>query len=193
MHSKRIVTLALATQTGLALVAWWCSVAFHVPPQWGSPGRDAAIGGAAATVLALVNYWLLTRAPSGWLVDGIRDIYHRTVHPLFGRLGPVSAVAIGLAAGVGEELLFRGVLQPLLGVVAASILFGLAHVGGTRMLPFGVWATGMGLVMGMLATLTGGLTAPIVAHGLYDMLALEYIRRSPDGSRVAARPGADID
>jgi hypothetical protein len=31
--------------------------------------------------------------------------------------------------------------------------------------------------MGGLALLTGGLTAPMVAHGVYDMLALEYIRR----------------
>jgi membrane protease YdiL (CAAX protease family) len=45
------------------------------------------------------------------------------------------------------------------------------------MLPFGVWATAMGMVMGTLAIVTGGLIAPIVAHGVYDMLALEYIRR----------------
>jgi membrane protease YdiL (CAAX protease family) len=36
-------------------------------------------------------------------------------------------------------------------------------------------------VMGGLAIATGGLIAPIVAHGVYDMLALEYIRR---GERV---------
>jgi hypothetical protein len=35
----------------------------------------------------------------------------------------------------------------------------------------------MGLVMGALTIATGGLTAAIVAHGVYDMLALEYIRR----------------
>jgi membrane protease YdiL (CAAX protease family) len=40
-----------------------------------------------------------------------------------------------------------------------------------------VWASGMGFVLGTLANVTGGLTAPMVAHGLYDMLALEYIRR----------------
>jgi membrane protease YdiL (CAAX protease family) len=31
--------------------------------------------------------------------------------------------------------------------------------------------------MGGLAIATGGLIAPIVAHGVYDMLALAYIRR----------------
>ena len=61
-----------------------------------------------------------------------------------------------MAAGLGEEWLFRGVLQPLVGLVAASVLFGLAHVGGRTMLPFGVWASVMGLVLGGLAIVTGG-------------------------------------
>ena len=178
--------LALATQAALTLAAWWGGRAVGVHLQWGNPARDAALGAAAAVGLGLVNYWLLTRARANWLVDGVRAVYHQTVLPLFGRLGPVSAIAIGAAAGIGEELLFRGLLQPLLGLAAASVLFGAAHVGGVRMLPFGVWATGMGVVMGTLAIATGGLTAPIVAHGLYDMLALEYIRRRPGGAFAAA-------
>jgi CBS domain-containing protein len=56
-------------------------------------------------------------------------------------------------------------------------ILSLDHVGSVRMLSFGVWAALMGGVMGMLALVTGGLTAPMVAHGLYDILALEYIRR----------------
>jgi membrane protease YdiL (CAAX protease family) len=193
MSTRRIVALALATQAGLALAAWWSGIAFGIAPQWGSPGRDAGIGAAVAAGLALANYWLLTRAPANWLVNGVRAVYHQTVRPLFGRIGPVSAIAIGAAAGVGEEWLFRGVLQPLVGLAAASVLFGVAHVGGVRMLPFGVWATAMGVVMGTLAIATGGLIAPIVAHALYDMLALEYIRRRPGGAFAAARRGADIE
>ena len=193
MSPKRIVAVALATQTALGLIAWWCSVRFGIPMAWGRPTRDAATGAAVAVLLALVNYWLLTRARSNWLVSGVRAVYDQTVQPIFSRLGVVGAIAIGAAAGIGEELLFRGVLQPVTGLAIASLLFGAAHVGGMRMLPFGVWATGMGVVMGALAIVTGGLTAPIVAHGLYDMLALEYIRRRPDDAYVAPRPGADID
>lgn len=177
MKVRHLVVAALGTQAGLILLAWWCADALNVPPQWGRPGRDALIGLAVAFVLAAFNYLLLTRAPANWVVDGVRTVFHDTIVPLFGRLGPLSALTIGAAAGVGEEWMFRGVLQPLLGLVPATLLFGLAHVGGWRMLPFGVWASGMGLVMGGLAVATGGLIAPIVAHGVYDMLALEYIRR----------------
>jgi membrane protease YdiL (CAAX protease family) len=124
-----------------------------------------------------VNYLMLTHAPANWVVTGVRTVYRETIVPLFGGLRPAGVLLIGAAAGLGEEWLFRGVLQPLVGLAATSVLFGLAHVGGRKMLPFGVWAMGMGVVMGSLALLTGGLTAPIVAHAVYDMLALEYVRR----------------
>ena len=177
MTPRRVLIVALVTQGGLIVVAWWCARALDLPPQWGQPWRDTAIGVAVAAALAGGNYLLLTRAPSNWIVDGVRDVYRDTIVPLFGGLSPAAIVALGAAAGVGEEWIFRGVLQPMAGLVVASLVFGLAHVGGIRMLPFGVWATGMGFVMGTLVILTGGLTAPMVAHGLYDILALEYIRR----------------
>jgi membrane protease YdiL (CAAX protease family) len=171
------VIVALTTQAVLIGVSWWCATFFHVTPSWGEPLRDIGIGIVVACGLGLANHYLLTRAPANWVVNGIRAVYRGTIAPLFSQIGPWSVIAIGAAAGIGEEWLFRGILQPLTGIGMASVLFGLAHVGGVRMLPFGVWATGMGLVMGGLALLTGGLTAPMVAHGVYDMLALEYIRR----------------
>jgi uncharacterized protein len=139
--------------------------------------RDSLLGIGGAAVMAGANYLLLVRAPSNWMVDGIRAVYDEVLVPLFARLGPASIIAVGAAAGIGEEWLFRGVLQPLIGLLPASLAFGLAHVGGSRMLPFGLWAAAMGLFLGSLAVLTGGLIAPIVAHGVYDMLALDYIRR----------------
>ena len=180
MSPRKIVVVALATQAALIGLSWWCATFFKLTPHWGTPLRDAGIGVVAATGLALTNHYLLTRAPGNWIVSGIRVVYRETIMPLFSQIGPVSAIIIGTAAGIGEEWLFRGILQPLVGIVIASMLFGLAHVGSTRMLPFGVWATGMGAIMGTLAMATGGLTAPIVAHGVYDILALEYIRRGAD-------------
>ena len=174
---RRILLLALLTQAGLVALAWWAARALDLAPRWGDPMRDGLLGLLAAFTLAGANYLLLTKAPPNWVVNGVRTAYRETIVPLFGGLHPLGAVAIGAAAGIGEEWLFRGVLQPTVGLITASLIFGAAHVGGMRMLPFGVWATGMGLLMGTLAIATDGLIAPIVAHGVYDMLALEYIRR----------------
>ena len=175
--SRRILLFALATQATLILVAYALSRVLAVSPQWGSPPRDTAIGFGGALLLAGLNYLLLNHALSNWLVDGVRAVYHEVLVPLFSGFNTASIVLVGAIAGLGEEWLFRGVLQPVMGVIVASIAFGLAHVGGRNMLAFGLWASGMGFVLGGLAILTGGLTAPMVAHGVYDMLALAYLRR----------------
>ena len=177
MTPRRVLIAALATQAGLIALAWWAAALLDLPPHWGRPGRDTLIGAVVALALGVGNHLLLTRAPSNWITDGVRRVYRETIVPLFRGLSPWGVVAIGSAAGVGEEWVFRGILQPLTGLAAASVIFGLAHVGGVRMLAFGVWAAMMGMIMGVLAVVTGGLTAPMVAHGLYDILALEYIRR----------------
>jgi uncharacterized protein len=177
MSPGRVVAFALGTQAALILSAWLASTWVPVTMPWGPPARDSIIGLAAALLLGVVNYLLLVHAPSNWISDGVRSVYRELLVPLFSRLNLISIVVIGAAAGLGEEWLFRGVAQPNLGLPLASLLFGLAHVGGRQMVPFGVWACGMGVAMGGLALATGGLTAPVVAHGVYDMMALEYIRR----------------
>jgi hypothetical protein len=174
---RRLVPIALLTQAVLVAASAVLTRQLDLSPKWGDPRRDVPLGIAAAALLAAANYGLLARAPSGWLVDGVRMVYRELLVPVFGRLGFASIVMLSAVAGFAEEWLFRGVLQPMLGLAVASVAFGLAHVAGRRMLAFGVWATGMGAAMGGLADLTGGLTAPMVAHGVYDVLALLYIRR----------------
>lgn len=175
--TRRIVVLALATQTFLIAASWLATSWSGRPPAWGRPLSGLLIGLAVATLLAALNYLLLTRAPANWLVDGVRAVYDDVLVPLFAKLSMPSVIAIGAAAGIGEEWFFRGVLQPAVGLTAASLLFGLAHIGGWRMVAFGVWASGMGVILGGLAVVTGGLMAPMVAHGVYDIFALAYVRR----------------
>lgn len=178
MDPRRVLVLALFTQALLAALAFGAQRALGVVVEWGDPVRDVPIGVAGAVVLAVGNYLVLVHAPGGRLIDGIRGVYREVLVPLFGRLDRASIVVIAVAAGIAEEWFFRGIVQALVGWVVGSVVFGLAHVGGRQMLGFGLWATVMGLALGGLAILTGGLLAPVVAHGLYDALALEYIRRT---------------
>lgn len=173
-----MLVLALLTQALLAALALGAGRALGVAVRWGDPARDVPLGIAGAVALAAINYVLLARAPGGWLVDGVRGVYRDVLVPLFGRLDRASIVVIAVAAGFAEEWFFRGIVQPIVGWVAGSVVFGLAHVGGRQMVAFGLWATAMGFALGGLAIVTGGLLAPAVAHGLYDAIALEYIRRT---------------
>jgi membrane protease YdiL (CAAX protease family) len=94
-------------------------------------------------------------------------------------LGLVIATALGVAAGLGEEMLFRGVLQYELGsrfgdvlaVVAASVVFGALHAV-TPLYAF--LASLASLYFGYLYLSTGNLAVPIATHAIYDIGALFY-------------------
>jgi hypothetical protein len=103
--------------------------------------------------------------------------------PLFARCSVIQLAFISIMAGLGEELLFRGVLQPLLigwlgiaaGLCLASLVFGLLHAVTPS---YAVLATLVGAYLGWLALATGNLLGPIIAHALYDFVALVYLMRT---------------
>ena len=95
---------------------------------------------------------------------------------------------ISTLAGVGEEILFRGACQPAFGPIIASLAFGLCHVGSRGTIVLGAWAALVGGFFAWLTWATAGLLAPILAHALYDALALSYIRW---GQPAPDAPGED--
>jgi uncharacterized protein len=88
-------------------------------------------------------------------------------------------VLVSIFSGVGEEALFRGALQPEIGLVAASLLFGVLHVGpDRRYLVWTLWAVGAGFLFGFLYAWTGGILAPVTAHALHNAATLFLWKRS---------------
>lgn len=76
---------------------------------------------------------------------------------------------LGLLPGMSEELLFRGVMLPAIGLnpiglVISSLCFGALHLSGKNQWPYVVWATIVGLMLGLSVLITGNLLVPIVAH-----------------------------
>jgi len=146
---------------------------------------------------------LLLGAASGVLV-GTGLLRSRLGEPVVRSLLPLQAVTsamwsivvISLLAGVGEELLFRAALQPWIGILWASILFGLAH-GGTARLNEGlsggrityVFSTVVaGILLGLLYQ-SVGLAASTSAHAAFDaaiLLVLAPVIAKAVGTRTAA-------
>ena len=88
-------------------------------------------------------------------------------------------VLVSIMSGVGEEAFFRGALQPEIGLVASSLLFGVLHVGpDRRYLVWTVWAVGAGFLFGLLYLWTGGILAPVTAHVLHNAATLLLWKRS---------------
>jgi uncharacterized protein len=76
---------------------------------------------------------------------------------------------LGLLPGLSEELLFRGVMLPALGldpigIVLSSLCFGVLHMTNVQQWPYAVWATLVGIILAFTMVETGNLLIPIVAH-----------------------------
>jgi membrane protease YdiL (CAAX protease family) len=83
---------------------------------------------------------------------------------------------LGLLPGLSEELLFRGVMLPALGldhlaVIVSSLCFGVLHLSGSQQWPYVVWASFIGLILGYSALWSGNLLVPIVAHIMTNLVS----------------------
>lgn len=83
---------------------------------------------------------------------------------------------LGLLPGLSEELLFRGVMLPALGlnlgaVIVSSLLFGVLHLSGNGQWPYVVWATIVGFALGYCALITGNLVVPVIAHIITNLVS----------------------
>lgn len=127
-------------------------------------------------------YWVVSLLGSSFIArrkaaQHIAESYNRL------DLGGWNPLWIAVAAGVGEELLFRGALQPLLGIWATSVVFVLFHIRAyrfntlsKRVLLQSVSIFTISVVLGYVAIYVGLVTAMIV-HAAMDAVALYVVRR----------------
>jgi membrane protease YdiL (CAAX protease family) len=88
------------------------------------------------------------------------------------------ALLLACASGLGEELFFRAALQPRVGLVWASLLFGVVHfVPRREMIPWSLFAVAAGLLFGLLFEWTGNVVAPVVAHAVVNGVNLPLLIR----------------
>jgi membrane protease YdiL (CAAX protease family) len=102
---------------------------------------------------------------------------HAALRPAVHGAGDASLLAIALASAVGEELLFRGLLVPLVGVVLSSLIFGALHqIRGQARWGWMALATAMGLLLAVLFRSTGSLAGSVAAHAAINGANLRYLR-----------------
>ena len=183
-----LLVLAIAFEGGMGVVAWALGHLLERPPlqqiQFDWPGLLWGVLGTLPLLLMLMALMRLNWRP----IKELRTLVREMVVPMFEGGGWLQIAIVAALAGIGEELLFRGVVQEAIGarfgvvtgLASASILFGLAHPISKA---YGFFAAGMGLYLGLLAIASDNLLAPIIAHGLYDFVALIWVLRSPSVSK----------
>jgi uncharacterized protein len=103
---------------------------------------------------------------------------HIEFRGLFGPLKNLDILAYAAISAVSEEMFFRGAVQPILGILLTSLVFGALHVApGRKFIPWPLQALTMGLAFGGLFWLSGDLSAPIMAHFTINYQNLHFINR----------------
>jgi len=130
--------------------------------------RAAAIGVAVAIVFELIvvglQFGVCDALPAGACENPLAlDIAQS--------LTPLGAFAVALASAAGEEIFFRGFLQPRIGLVAASTFFALAHVSYGSVSEVAV-VFALALVLAFLYRRTGNLVAPMATHFAFNLVNL---------------------
>ena len=139
-----------------------------------------ALSAAATVSLGLLAYRLL---------PVLREIAEEIAPRLVDGAERSGLVLVSIFSGVGEETFFRGALQPEFGLVVASLVFGLFHIGpDRRYLVWTAWALLAGFMFGALYKITGGLLAPILAHSTHNAVTLLLWRRSRKGAGETSHP-----
>jgi membrane protease YdiL (CAAX protease family) len=100
-----------------------------------------------------------------------QDLVAQVTENLFGNMASVGgAIVLGLSAGISEELLFRGAVQPRLGLLLATLLFAVGHLQyGLSVATLEIFV--IGLVLGVMRARTS-TTIAIVIHASYNALGM---------------------
>lgn len=168
-----VVQVLAEVALAYAAVGWW----FH---------RDSRQAGERLGLRwPTVRGWMaaLGFVVLGFVVNGVAGVLTQWLQPEFyadiervtdditsGVQNPGGALVLGLSAGIGEELLLRGALQPRFGIVLTSVFFALLHTQyGFSIVMVGLFATGV--LLGLERKYFGTVAA-IVTHTIFNALVV---------------------
>jgi hypothetical protein len=101
-------------------------------------------------------------------------------------LGPLrrrEVVLLAAASAIGEELLFRGAMQPALGLWPTAAIFAALHFPPRpRLWPWTASTGAIGVALGLLARATGDLAGATLAHFTVNALNLAAVIRRAGGA-----------
>ena len=105
---------------------------------------------------------------------------------MFGNISRNEALIMALLSGVAEEMLFRGVLLPWLGLIASSLIFGALHWAGkeNKMWIWPITATALGFAFGGLTLWTGDLLAAMLAHFTINAVNISRFAHDDESDKI---------
>lgn len=193
---KRILWAALFTLIGFPLIGWGILWFFRDLPLeiiFRSQTNiliQLAGGVVLGTLLGFGAKWLVSRP----FLKGTEKKYARIIANL--GLGEKEIVFVSLCAGFGEELLFRGAIQPLLGIWITAVIFVAIHgyldPRNWRISIYGVFMTLAIASLGYFTDLVG-IFGACIAHAAIDYVLFKYLISIGNKNVFFPIPSEEID
>lgn len=172
---KVMMRLGLITLVGMSAIALVidrfsetvdiASMIMLMKPLW----MQLAVGTALGLIIGYAAYFLIGLS----FMEPVREKYSNMFQEFDLSLSEIWFISF--CAGVGEELLFRGALQPIFGIPVISVVFVAIHgyldPRNWRLSVYGVFMVLMIAGIGLAAEKIG-LLAAISAHMLIDVVLL---------------------
>jgi membrane protease YdiL (CAAX protease family) len=171
-------------EASLVLVAVFLGWVAGIDPFENIYFSETAIAFGVIGTVPLFLMFLVLEKMQGESVTAIRKLLLNTLGPGLHRYHWTDLFLLAAIAGVSEELLFRGVIQPWIetswgitaGLIVSNIVFGLVHAVTPL---YAVLAALVGIYLGLSLDYGGerNLLIPIIIHGFYDFLAFVALMR----------------
>lgn len=138
---------------------------------------QTGIGLASGALIGFAGIMMIRRPSFSEILDEYAII--RQVKEL--SLSPSQMVYVSLVAGISEEILFRGAIQPVIGIWWTSLLFigihGYIRVHSTTHVLYSLFTFILSMVLGLFF-IYFGLISAMAAHFIYDVVVLYGIKRN---------------
>ena len=130
-----------------------------------------AAGIALAAVIVVLFISGMASLVTDWLQPDLYDDLQQVTRDMTADVqNPIGAIALGLSAGIGEELLMRGAIQPRFGIFMTSLFFAILHTQyGLTFVLVGLFLIGM--LLGKLRD-RYGTAAPIITHAVFNAIVV---------------------
>ncbi|GAB1531099.1 MULTISPECIES: lysostaphin resistance A-like protein [Brevibacillus] len=162
------IVIGVAAAGSLFVLGWDATLSLFTLPGWNAVLWAVFVAAGIIIASIVMDRYL----PKRWQDDNSIN------EKVFGAMLPSTTILVCMVVGVGEEWLFRGVIQSLAGNFWSSLIFTLIHVRYLKKPLMIISVFGTSLILGLLFSHYQSLWPSIVAHILIDVMLAFYLQKT---------------
>ena len=184
---EKTIWMVVTPQIGILLISIFWIYFFpkdNVSKYFNFSFRIIGEGFLTGAGLALAGYGFYFFAKKTKKFYEAVELFEQVLSPTFKNLKLIDLVLLSFISGFNEEVFFRGLLFPRIGLVLSSISFGLLHFPGKKYWIYAIWATASAALFAYLFFLSNSLWLPVTAHATNNLIGMILLTRMAKGKRI---------